>query len=409
MADLAIDGGDPVRAEEFPSWPVYGDEAADRIAEMLANGETHSGSAPVVSEFEDAFAAWNGSEHAVACNSGTSALHVALAACGVGPGDEVIVPPRTFVSTATAVVYQTAVPVFADVDPETHTLDPDSVREAVTERTAAILPVHLAGNPCPMDQLLAIAEEHDLAVIEDCAQAHGATYDGTQVGNFGDVNAFSFQNSKILTTAGDGGMVTTDDDDLAEFCREFRHIGFPADHDYDQLDIYTHNRIGYNYRMTPLNAAVGLSMLDRVDDHVATRRENAARLTDELEAIEGVNPMVEAEGGRCSYYWYYGTLDVEAFSVDRDRFVEAVAAEGVSARVGTSAELYTTAFFRERDALSYHPDLYDGDVDYEGTVCPVAHEVGERSFALAVAPPATTADVADTAAAVRKVADAYRR
>jgi dTDP-4-amino-4,6-dideoxygalactose transaminase len=409
MTDLAIDDGDPIRTEPFPEWPVFEEAEIDRIAEILRSGETHSGSSAVVREFEEAFAEWNGVEHAVTCNSGTSALHVALAAVGVGPGDEVIVPPRSYVSSASAVVYQDAVPVFADIDPDTHNLDPESVREGVSEHTAAILPVHIAGNPCEMDAILDIADEHGLAVVEDCAQAHGATYEGAAVGTFGDVNAYSFQNSKILTTAGDGGMVTTDDDDLAEFCREFRHMGFPAHHDYDQLDIYQHNRLGYNYRMTPLNAAVGLSALDRVDGYIETRRENAAALDAGLADIEGVTPMQVTEGGRCTYYWYYGTVAVEEFAVDRDRFIEAVAAEGVNARVGTGAELYTTAFFREKDALAWDERLYDGDVSYEGTVCPTAHEVGKRSFALAVEPPADTEDMADTVAAVEKVADAYRR
>ena len=406
---LAIEGGKPVRDKPFPRWPIYGEEEIQLIAEILRSGNTHFRKSWVSKEFERRFAEWNGSKHAICCNSGTSAIHMALAAVGVGPGDEVIVPPRTFIGTVSPVLYQNAVPVFADIDPKTHNISPDAIRKVITKRTKAIIPVHLAGIPCDMDEIMAIAREHDLFVIEDCAQAHGAEYKGRKVGNFGHVNAFSMQDSKIITTSGDGGMVTTDDDEYAAFCRQFRNHGFASGLRSDELHIYIHPRMGYNYRMTEIQAAVGLKAMDRVDEYIRIRRENAAYLTEHIREIDGLLPMYEPPGCKCTYYVYYVTMELEKFKVDRDQFVRALLAENVGARIGTSAELYRQEIFQKRLAYSWDPRIYDGDVSYEGTICPVAHKVGQETFALEVAPPATTEDMADVVAALEKVTKAYRR
>ena len=408
MADLAIDGGTPVRTEPFPRWPIYGEEEIELIAEILRSGNTHLTRSTVTKDFEAAFAEWCEVKHAITCNSGTSAIHMALAAGGIGPGDEVIVPPRTFIGTVSPVLYQNAVPIFADIDPETHNLAPDAVRAAITPRTKAIIPVHLAGTPCDMDAIMAIAAEHDLLVVEDCAQAHGATYRGKMVGGIGPVNAFSMQDSKIINSTGDGGMVTTDSDEHAEFCRQFRNHGFLSTRKLDDLHIYIHPRMGYNYRMTEIQAAVGLKMMDRADGYVAQRRENAHYLDELLTQTEGVTGMYEPWDCRCSYYRYYATLDLGVFRVDRDQFVRAAKAEGVGVGLGTSAELYKQEFFEKKAGHSWDPRIYDGDVDYTKVHCPVAHQVGLETFAIEVAPPATTEDMADVVAAVRKVADAYR-
>jgi len=339
---------------------------------------------------------------------------MALAACGVGAGAEVIVPPRTFVGTVSPVLYQNAVPVFADIDPRTHNISPAAIREVLTERTKAIIPVHLAGLPCEMDEIMAIAEEHDLFVVEDCAQAHGAEYGGRKVGTFGPVNAFSMQDSKIITTSGDGGMVTTDNDEYAIFCREFRNHGFLAGRSVGEGDpsqsihIYIHPRMGYNYRMTEIQAAIGLKAMDRMEGYIQRRRDNAAYLTEHINRIEGILPMVEPPGCKCTYYTYYATLELEQLRVDRDQFVRALQAENIAARIGTSAELYRQEFFQVRAAHSWDPRIYDGHVSYEGTVCPVAHRIGQRTFAMEVAPPATTQDMADVIVALEKVTAAYR-
>jgi dTDP-4-amino-4,6-dideoxygalactose transaminase len=216
------------------------------------------------------------------------------------------------------------------------------------------------------------------------------------------------QDSKILNTTGDGGMVTTDDDEAAAFCREFRNHGFLSTKKLDDLHIYIHPRMGYNYRMTEIQAAVGLKAMDRLDGYIETRRANAAFLSAEIEKIDGLIPMAEPPGAKCTYYVYYSTIDLDKFRVDRDRFVRALSAEGISVRIGTSAELYAQEFFQKKSGHSWDPRVYDGDVDYTTLVCPVARQVGRETFALAVAPPATEDDMADVVAALRKVADAYR-
>ena len=406
---LAVDGGTPIRQEPFPRWPVYGEEEIELIGRILRSGDTHLARSRVSVDFEERFAAWNGSKYAICCNSGTSAIHMALAAVGVGAGDEVIVSPRTFIGTVSPVLYQNAVPIFADIDPSTHNIAPAAIEAAVTARTRAIIPVHLAGVPCDMGAVLDIAERHGLHVIEDCAQAHGAEYRGQKVGTFGPVNAFSTQDSKILNTTGDGGLVTTDSDEYALFCREFRNHGFASGLRRDDLHVYLHPRLGYNYRMTEIQAAVGLMGMDRIDGYVAQRRENARCLSEGIEQIEGLTPMCEPPEVRSSYYVYYATLVLDQFRVDRDQFVRALAAENIACRIGTSAELYRQDVFIRQLAHSWDPRIYDGDARYDGTLCPVAHQVGQRTLALEVAPPATTADMADALAAMAKVAEAYRK
>ena len=410
MSDtLALEGGQKVRDQPWPRWPVYGEPEIELIADILRSGATHFVRSPVSADFEARFAAWNGSRHGICCNSGTSAIHMALAAVGVGPGDEVIVPPRTFIGTVSPVLYQNAVPIFADITPDTHNIDPAAVRAAITERTKAIIPVHLAGIPCDMDAIMRIAEEHNLVVVEDCAQAHGAKYKGRKVGTFGHVNAFSMQDSKILNTTGDGGMVTTDNAAYAAFCREFRNHGFLSTRPTGDLNVYVHPRLGYNYRMTEIQAAVGLKALDRLDAYLATRRANAACLSASIRGIDGLMPMSEPEECSSAFYRYYCTLAPDRFRVGRDQFVKALVAEGIEANRGTCAELYMQEFFRTKAAHSWDERIYPGTVDYTKVVCPVARRVGQETFGLELAPPATTADMADVVLALGKVANAYRQ
>ena len=417
---LAIDGGTPVRKEPFPRWPIYEEQEIQLIAEILRSGNTHFRRSWVSAEFEKRFAQWNGSKYAICCNSGTSAIHMGLAAVGVGAGDEVIVPPRTFIGTVSPVLYQNAVPVFADIDPKTHNISPDAIRQVLTDRTKAIIPVHLAGIPCDMDEIMAIAEERGLFVIEDCAQAHGAEYKGGKVGTFGHVNAFSMQDSKIITTSGDGGMVTTDSDEYAVFCREFRNHGFASGLRLDDLDIYIHPRMGYNYRMTEIQAAIGLKAMEslappsRIEEYIRQRRENATYLTEHIRKMDGLLPMYEPPECKSTYYVYYVTMEPEKFRMDadenvRDGFVRALQAENIAVRIGTSAELYRQEIFQKRLAHSWDPRIYDGNVSYEGAICPVAHRVGQETFAIEVAPPATAEDMADVVEALQKVTTAYRR
>jgi perosamine synthetase len=265
---LALLGGKPVRTEPFPDYPVIGAEEKLAVMEVLDSGRLSTFSASrqgflggqKIQAFEAAFAEYHGTAHAIAVNSATSGLHAAVAACEIGPGDEVIVPPYTFTATATAVLHHNAIPVFADIDPVTFCLDAARVEAAVTPRTKAIIPVHLLGHPADMDAIMAVAQRHGLKVIEDCAQAPGARYKGRLVGTMGDCGVFSFQETKNMAT-GEGGMVITNDDAIAERARMVRNHGEAVV--AGEARRYLTSTIGWNYRMTEIEAAIGLVQLGK--------------------------------------------------------------------------------------------------------------------------------------------------
>ena len=234
--------------------PIIGDEEIENVVEVLKSGMIAQG--PKVEEFEQKFAEWVGSDYGIAVNSGTAALHVALLSCGIGKGDEVITTPFTFIASGNSIVYTGAKPVFADIDLKTYTINPDSIEPLINENTQAILPVQLYGQSSNMDRINEIAEKHGLAVIEDAAQAHGATCNGEKVGSLGDMSCFSFYPTKNMTTS-EGGIITTDDDDLADNARAFRAHGASVR--------YHHDDIGYNFRMTDIAAAIGLAQLNKID------------------------------------------------------------------------------------------------------------------------------------------------
>ena len=416
MQELAINGGAPVRDLEqrpFPRWPVFWDDEKQAVQAVLDSGHVNYWTGEFGRQFQAEFAAYMGVEEAIAVNSGTSALHVALAAAGVGPGDEVIVPARSFIATASAVTNQYAVPVFADIDSETHTIAAESVAERITPRTTAVVPVHLAGLPADMDAILALARKHGLAVIEDCAQAHGATYRGKKVGSLGTVNAWSFCQDKIFTTGGEGGMVGANDAAAAEVARSFRDHGF---HEAERrsalargaLNQYTHYRVGYNYRMTEMQSAIGLKALARLDWHLQRRRENARYLTEGFSELEVVlRPSPETPESEHAFYCYYVTLHLEHLTCTRDEFVQALQAEGVRAARGTSAELYLEPVYQQKVGYGNTQFPFDS-ADYAGVECPNARDIGQRSFRLEVFPTLKQEDLDDVLEAIRKVASAYR-
>ena len=266
LSKLALLGGKPIRTRPFPAYPVIGEEEKRAVMEVLDSGQLSTFSASrqgflggrKIQAFEAAFAEYHGIRHAIAVNSATSGLHAAVAACEVGPGDEVIVPPYTFTATATAVLHHNAIPVFVDVDPVTFCMDPAQLEKAITPRTKAVIPVHLLGHPADMDAILAIARRHHLKVIEDCAQAPGARYKGRLVGTMGDCGVFSFQETKNMVT-GEGGMVITNDPDLAERARMIRNHGEAVIAGEPRK--YLTSTIGWNYRMTEIEAAIGIFQL----------------------------------------------------------------------------------------------------------------------------------------------------
>ena len=330
-----------------------------------------------VTRFEQEFARFCAVRHAVSVSNGTVALHLALHALGIGPGDEVIIPSLTFIATANAVHYTGATPVFADVDPVTWCLDPIDVRRRVTPRTRAILPVHLYGHPAPMHELQALAAEDDLLLIEDAAEAHGAAIGGQRVGGLGRIATFSFYANKIITT-GEGGMLTTDDDALAARCRMLR------DHAMPPHRRYWHDEVGFNYRMTNLQAAVGVAQMERIDSFIRRKREIAARYREELAGLAGVTFAAERPG-YTNVYWMVSVLVEPPYALSRDELIPALRARGVDSR----------PFFHPLDTLPPYLSVAPR---------PVAWQLSQCGLNLPSSPALTDAQVAYVCQAIRRLA-----
>ena len=277
-----------------------------------------------VTRFENEFAEFCECSHGVAVSNGTVALHLALVVLGIGPGDEVIVPTLTFVATANAVQYTGAKPVFADSEPHTWNLDPAAVEAAVTPRTRAIIPVHVYGHPADMDPILEIANRHNLYVIEDAAEAHGAEYKGKRAGGMGHFGCFSFYGNKIITT-GEGGMLVSNDPELA------RRAQFLKDHAMDPEKRYWHPEVGFNYRLTNIQAALGVAQLERIDHLIGLRRAHARQYDAELEGVRGLTPQPEAPWAH-SVYWMYSVLVEDDYGFTRNEVVAGLREHEIDTR-----------------------------------------------------------------------------
>lgn len=393
MSDrLAIDGGRPVRRVALPLLrPSCGDLERAQVASVLDAGVFCSvmPGATKVRALEAAFARWAGTRHAVAFTSGTTAQHASLVALGIGPGDEVVVPPLTFVSTAYTVVLCGARAVFADVDEQTFNLDPAQARRRVGPRTRAIVPVHWFGHPADMDPLLELAGERGCAVIEDCAHAYGTTYRGRAAGTMGVMACWSLQESKLITAAGEGGMLTTDDDGLAARARSIRDHG----KDPDLRPATGHYRVtspGNNYRMTEIQAAFALAQLERIDELIARRRAHVAHLDAGLAGLPGLRRPGVHHGVTLSPAYYPLRFLSGAFSVDLERISAALGAEGIGNLAIARDELCTV-----------HP-LVACAPAAPATV-PVAERIASELLILPLYPDLERADLDDVAAAVAKV------
>lgn len=329
MAKLAINGGEPVRKEPFPQWPFWGDEEKTALQEVLESGLWGIGG-KTVDSFTEKFAALHQTEFGVAVTTGTDALQIALTAAGIGPGDEVIVPAYTFAATATAVFMANAMPVFVDIDPDTYCIDAGQIEEAITGATKAIIPVHLAGHPADMDAIMSIARQRGVLVIEDCAQAHLAEWNGRKAGSIGDLGCFSFQSSKNMTS-GEGGMIVTNNRDLADKCWSLHNCGRERGGAW-----YKHPYLGGNFRMTQFQAAILLAQMERAPDQAKIRTENAVYLTAKLEQIEGIRPLkVDEYVTRHAYHLYIFRYDRQSFAgLSRETFIQALAAEGIHSASG---------------------------------------------------------------------------
>ena len=303
--------------------PVLGEKELEYVTDCVRSGWVSS-LGEYVRRFEREFAAYCGVRHGVATHNGTVALHLVLAALGIGPGDEVIVPTLTFVATGNAVTYTGATPIFVDSDPATWNIDPLAAARAVTPRTRALIAVHLYGHPADMDPLRSLAEEYRLALIEDAAEAHGARYKGRRAGSLGDVAVFSFYGNKIITT-GEGGMVVTDDAALVERCYFLENQAKASENPY------WHTEIGYNYRMTNMQAALGVAQLERIDEFVAARVRNAQHYNQRLAGLPGITRPPSAAWAD-NVYWMYTVLVEDDYGLERDVLMARLRERGIETR-----------------------------------------------------------------------------
>jgi dTDP-4-amino-4,6-dideoxygalactose transaminase len=361
---LALLGGKPVRTRPFTSWPIFGETEEKRLLRTLRSGKWGRLDGSEVEAFEKRFAAMHGCKHAVAVVNGSVSLRIALLAAGIRAEDEVIVPPYTFFSTASAVVEANAIPVFADIDLDTFNIDPGAIEAAVTLRSRAIIPVHFAGQPAEMNAIMAIAKKHKLAVIEDAAHAHGAAYRNRPTGSIGHMASFSFQSSKNLT-AGEGGIITTNDKALAESCRSIHNCGrIPGGVWYE------HHAISGNYRLGEFQGAILNAQLERLQKQTATRDKNGQYLASRLSQLPGVHPQKRpAACTRHSYHLFMIRLDGATFGSTRAAFLEALRAEGIPCSPGYGFSLHRQPLFRNK---AFGPFLAKASarLDYRTAHCP---------------------------------------
>jgi dTDP-4-amino-4,6-dideoxygalactose transaminase len=363
----------------FSPWPTFEADEIEAAARVLRSGKVNYWTGDEGRGFEKALAAYVGTKHAVALNNGTAALELALNAVGVARGDEVITTPRTFIASASAAVMRGATPVFADVERESGNITAETIACAITARTKAVVVVHLAGWPAEMAPILQLADEKKIAVIEDCAQAHGARYEGRSLGSFGSVNAWSFCQDKILTLGGEGGAVTTNDRGLWEKCWSFKDHGKSYDAVYDPSHPpgfrWLHHDFGTNCRMLEMQAAIGRISLPKLDARVERRREHARVLDERFARISGLRVAVPRRGLYHSYYKYYAFVRPDALKSGwtRDRILAAAGELGVPIFSGSCSEVYLEKAF-ERHALRPRERL------------PVARELGETSLMFLVHP-----------------------
>jgi len=375
MSKLARHGGEPVRKKPWPAWPVYDERELKALQEVLESRRWGRLSGGKVAQFEEAFAAAQGAKFGVAVCNGTAALEVALKAGGVEAGDEVIVPAYTFIATATAALSCNAVPIFVDIDPDTCNIDPDAAAAAITDQTKAIVPVHFGGRAADMERILALAEQHDLLVVEDACHGWGATWNGKGLGTLGAMGGFSFQESKNMT-AGEGGIILTNEEELAAKCFSYHHIGRIAGRPF-----YEHHVAAWNYRMTEWQGAILLVQLERLEEQTQRRAANAQFLDKHLGAIPGLRPLrTDPFVTRNSVHVYIIRYEEEAWNgVSREEFIQAVQAEGIPFGGGYPHPLYKNPLFAAkhfgRTGCPVACPLYGREVDYTQQPCPNTEQI----------------------------------
>jgi len=381
---------------EFSPWPSYTAEEIQAVAKVLSSNRVNYWTGTQCKSFEREFSSWTGADHAIAVANGTVALEMALRAVGIGDSDEVIVTPRSFIASASAVVNVGAIPVFADVDRDSQNFKAEEVLKVVSPRTRAIMCVHLAGWPCEMDELSAIASEFGLHVIEDCAQAHGARYRGRSVGTIGDIGAWSFCQDKIMTTCGDGGMLTTNNRGLWSRMWSYKEHG----KSYDAVNSrehapgfrWLHESFGSNYRMTEPQAAVGRIQLTRMAEWHGARARNAARLLEASRSTPGLRVPAVPEHVEHAWYRYCVFLEPERLRTgwNRDRVIGEINAKGIPCYSGSCPEIYLEKAF---DNTGFRPKER----------LAVAKELGETSLTFLVHPTLKEAEIEKTCEVIHDV------
>jgi perosamine synthetase len=401
---LAVDGGEPVRRTPFPSRAQgFGEEEMAQLAEVIQSGKLSRLGGVKTEAVERTFAGMIGTTHALAVSSGTAALHTAVGAINPDPGDEIITTPLTDMGTTIGIIAQGAIPIFADVVPGGSHLDPESVRQNITDRTRAIIVVHNTGQAADMDAFLAIGKEYGIPIIEDCAQAYLTTWKGRRVGSMGPINCFSLQQSKHITS-GDGGLVVTNDDALAHRARLF------ADKGWDRsVEGRGHVFLGMNYRISELQSAVTLAQLGKLERICARRKQLGDLLTEKLSGLPGLHPPVLQPNCDMTY-WFYPLRVVETeLGRPREWFATALTAEGVGCGTWLGQPLYLFEVFSEgrtfgRSHYPFDSPFASRHVEYGPGLCPNAEQVMRELTALTVDEFHTEDDVEDMARAIRKVA-----
>lgn len=353
-APLAIKGGKPFKTKPFPDWPFSDERELQLVEEVVRSRKWWRMSGSKVEEFERKFADYHNAKYCLAVTNGTHAIELALAALGIGPGDEVIVPAFTFISTATAPIYCDAVPIPVDIDPKTFCMDPKAFESAITPRTKAVIPVHMAGHVCELDLIRAIAKKHGLKLIEDAAHAHGGEWKNRKIGTFGDAAIFSFQNGKIVT-CGEGGAVLTNSADLYEKMYLIHGVGRPKG---DRT--YKHLLLGSNYRMNEFQGAVLIAQLERLGKFNERREKNAVLLDKLLSDVQGITPQGRDQNVTLNtHYMYMFYYDPKYFGgMSRQDFVDSLIAEGIQAYIAYPV-VSNTEFFRENQFRGHLSEKID--------------------------------------------------
>lgn len=384
---------------KFSPWPSFSIEEADAVRNVILSNKVNYWTGEECREFEKEFAAWIGTQYAVSLTNGTVALDLALKVLGVGPGDEVVVSPRTFLASASSIVSAGAVPIFADVDPDSQNFTAQSIEAVLSPRTRAVICVHLAGWPCDMDPIMSIAKQYDLKVIEDCAQAHGAMYKGRHVGSIGHIGAWSFCQDKIMSTGGEGGMVTTNDHTLWSKMWSYKDHGKSWEAVYEREHLpgfrWVHESFGTNWRMLEIQAVIGRIQLRRMSDWHKTRVLYSQRIWECASAYSALRvPEIPEYCIHAAYKCYvFVNVDQLKKNWSRDRIIAEINSFGVPCFSGSCSEVYLEKAF---DNTGWRPEAR----------LPVAKELGESSLMFLVHPTLTEAEIEKTCAVIRRVMDA---